>query len=103
MGRAAKTAVSTASALLLACATFYLARKPIATWLFERYLNQRGIESSIAIDRLSFSGIVARFRLGNPRAPDLTVERIVVTIAWQGLKPRITSADVYRPVARQSM
>lgn len=102
MGRAAKIAVAAISGLLLICATLYLARRPITAWLLERYLGQHGVESSIVIDRLSFSGLVARLRLGNPGAPDLTVERIGASIGWQGVEPHVTSIELYRPVLRMS-
>ena len=102
MGRVTKVIVAVAGGLLLVCATLYLARRPVVAWLIEYYLDQHGIESSVVVDRLNFSGLAARLRLGNPRAPDLTVERLVVAIGWQSLEPRITSMDIYRPMLRMS-
>lgn len=100
-GRALRNiALASTAGLVLASSALIVARRPVAGWLVESYLAGQGIAASVQIDSLGFAGASARLRLGDASAPELSVEKIAVSFAWQGWSPHIAAIVLVRPVVR---
>jgi hypothetical protein len=74
------------------------AARPIAANALTDWLRQHGAPSRIDLRRFDLDGLSARLTLGDPRDPDLTVERLDVTYAlsgpWNGKALAITPRTV---------
>lgn len=92
-------------ALLLA-GLLYLNRRAAARELLTGWLERRGVQSEVEIERIELDGLVARVRIGDPRDPDFAAERVEVDYAigtpWsaQGLGLRPGRVRLVRPVLR---
>jgi len=113
--RAAKAARRTGLVLLILlavlavlAAALYLNRRAAAREVLIGWLDQRGIEADVTIERLELDGFVGRIRIGDPKNPDLTVERAEVDYAiaapWSSSGLGLTARRIrlVRPVLRAS-
>ena len=63
----------------------YVARERIAVHLAQQWLGEHGAAgSAVEVQGLSLSGFDAKVRIGDPKDPDLTVERMTVDYAVSG-------------------
>jgi hypothetical protein len=83
--------------------------RPVATHLAMAWLRDKGAQSAVEITALSGSTLTARLRVGDPRDPDLTVERVdvayVVSWPWRGKELDVTPTAVrlVRPRLKTSL
>lgn len=88
--------------------TLYAARREAARQILTGWLERRGIEADLQIERLELNGLVARVRVGDPADPDFTVERVEVDYAvgmpWSqaGLGVTPSRIRLIRPILRAS-
>lgn len=89
-------------------ATLYLNRKAAARAVLVGWLDQRGIVSEVSVERLEIDGFTGRIRIGDPKNPDVVVEKVEVDYAlvmpWSrgGLGVRPGRIRLVRPVMRAS-
>jgi len=94
------------AALLLAA--LYLNRRAAARDVLVGWLDQRGIQADVEVERIELDGFVGRIRIGDPRNPDVTVERVevdyAVALPWSktGLGVTPSRIRLVRPVMRAS-
>jgi hypothetical protein len=94
-------------AILVALA--WLNRRAVTRQVLVGWLEREGVPADVDIQRIEMDGVVARVRIGDPRNPDVTVERVEVDYAigspWskQGLGVTPTRIRLVRPVARVSL
>ena len=109
-GRRLAVAVAVlACVLLVLTGLLYLNRKAATRQILVGWLERQGIEAEMEVDRVEIDGIVASIRIGDPRHPDVVVERVEVDYAigtpWSraglGLTPR--RIRLVRPVLRASL
>ncbi|WP_374469320.1 YdbH domain-containing protein [Phenylobacterium sp.] len=81
----------------------YATRRIIAREALSGWLQSKGIASEAEIQSLGFTDAVARLRVGDPRNPDLTVERAEVGYALRGFRLEVSSIKLTRPVLRASV
>jgi hypothetical protein len=92
--------------LLLLAAALYLNRRAAARELLVGWLDRRGIDADVEVERLELSGFVGRIVIGDPRDPDIRVERVEVDYAlampWSeaGLGVTPSRIRLVRPVAK---
>lgn len=92
-------------ALLLA-GLLYLNRRAAARELLTGWLEKRGVQSEVEIERIELDGLIARVRVGDPRDPDFAAERVevdyVVGLPWSraGLGVTPSRVRLVRPVLR---
>ncbi|MND72792.1 Dicarboxylate transport [compost metagenome] len=92
--------------LLLLAAALYLNRRAAARELLVGWLDRRGIDADVEVERLELSGFVGRIVIGDPRDPDVRVERVEVDYAlampWSeaGLGVTPSRIRLVRPVAK---
>jgi hypothetical protein len=82
---------------IVALATLYIWRKPIAENVLADELEKRGVQATYTLDRVGFrTQQVSNLVIGDPANPDLTARRAVIQIKikWNG------SVEVYRVAAR---
>src|SRR6266566_6636134 len=81
----------------------YVARKPIAAFLVQTYLQRYGVASTVEFDQLARGGFTARVRLG-PATPEFSAEIFDVTLDYIGpfAFPTIATVKLVRPVLRAS-
>lgn len=92
--------------LLVLVAALYLNRRSAARQALTGWLDRQGIDADVDIERLELDGVIASVRIGDPRAPDVVVERVEVDYAigapWSkaglGLTP--SRIRLVRPVVR---
>src|SRR6266700_1836879 len=84
-------------------ASVYLARRPIAAFLVQSYLQRHGVASMIEFDQLARCGFSAHVRLG-PATPEFSAEIFDVTLDYTGplAFPTIGTVKLVRPVLRAS-
>lgn len=90
-------------------AAAWLNRRAIARETLVGWLRDRGIPAEVEVERIELDGLVARIRVGDPRAPELVVERAEVDYAvgwpWSrdsvGVQP--SRVRLVRPVLRASL
>lgn len=93
-----------ASALL----ALYALRREAARQILIGWLERRGIEADLQIERLELNGLTARIRVGDPADPDFSVERVEVDYAlgmpWSpaGLGVSPSRVRLIRPILRAS-
>lgn len=114
--RRARSAVRTALAvvliglalLVLLVAALYLNRRAAARELLVGWLDRKGIDADVEVDRLEVDGFVGKISIGDPRNPDFKVERVEVDYAlgmtWSkaGLGVTPSRIRLVRPLARAS-
>lgn len=94
-------------ALLLTFAVaLYAARREAARQVLIGWLERRGIEAEIEVERLELDSLTARIRVGDPANPDFSVERVEMDYAlglpWSetGLGVTPSRIRLIRPVLR---
>lgn len=109
MRRRDRLAVGLVIAVVLvavAAAALYLNRKAAARAVLVGWLDQRGIQSDVSVERLEIDGFTGRIRIGDPANPDVVVERVEVDYAlsmpWSrgGFGVRPGRVRLVRPVMR---
>ncbi|WP_269514885.1 intermembrane phospholipid transport protein YdbH family protein [Brevundimonas subvibrioides] len=81
-------------------------RRVAAREILVGWLDRRGIEADVSIERLELTGFVGRVRIGDASNPDVTIERVEVDYAlglpWSRQGPGVTPSRIrlVRPVAR---
>ena len=102
------TAVVVLVVLAVLAAALYLNRRAAARSILVGWLDQRGIQADVDVERIEMDGFVGRVRIGDPRNPDVTVERVEVDYAlglpWSraGLGVTPSRIRLVRPVLRAS-
>ncbi|CAL1689920.1 hypothetical protein MMB232_00039 [Brevundimonas subvibrioides] len=92
--------------VMVLAATAWMNRRVAAREILVGWLDRRGIEADVTIQRLELTGFVGRVRIGDPSNPDVTVERVEVDYAlglpWsrQGFGVTPSRIRLVRPVAR---
>lgn len=108
---ARKLGIALAVALILLSlliAIAWLNRRVAARELLVGWLDQRGIQADVEIERLELNGFVGKVRIGDAANPDVTVERVEVDYAlalpWSQTGMGVTPSRIrlVRPVARAS-
>lgn len=95
--------------LLILFAVLWLNRRAATRQVLIGWLEQQGVDADMQIERLEMDGLVARVRIGDPDAPDVTVERVEVDYGigapWSkgGLGVTPTRIRLVRPVVRASV
>ena len=67
--------------IALALAALYLNRRAAAREVLTGWLDRRGIDADVEVERLEIDGFVGRIRIGDPADPDFSVERVEVDYA----------------------
>ncbi|MBN9479239.1 MAG: YdbH domain-containing protein [Bordetella sp.] len=106
----ARTAVRTlliAAAVLVAlAAALYLNRRAAARELLVGWLDRRGVDADVEVERLEVNGFVGKISIGDPVNPDFRVERVEVDYAlglpWSkaGLGVTPSRIRLVRPIVR---
>ena len=97
-----------ACVLLVLAGLLYLNRRAATRQVLIGWLERQGIPADVDIERVELDGIVARVRIGDPRDPDVVVERVEVDYAigspWSktGLGINPSRIRLVRPVLRAS-
>ncbi|WP_262422242.1 YdbH domain-containing protein [Brevundimonas denitrificans] len=92
--------------LLAAALTLYAARREAARQVLVGWLERRGIEAEVEIERLELDTLTARIRVGDGDDPDFSVERVEVDYAlglpWSetGLGVTPSRIRLIRPILR---
>ena len=95
--------------LLVVAALTWLNRRAVTRQVLVGWLEREGVPADVDIERVELDGVVARVRIGDPRNPDVVVERVEVDYAigapWskQGLGVTPSRIRLLRPVARVSL
>jgi hypothetical protein len=105
LGRVAGVVVLVVALLL---AALYLNRRAAAREVLVGWLDRRGVQAEVEVERIELDGFVGRIRIGDPKNPDVTVERVEVdyAVAWPwsktGLGVTPSRVRLVRPVMRAS-
>lgn len=84
----------------------YLNRRAAARQVLTGWLDQRGIEAQVDVDRFEIDGFVGSIRIGDPNDPDVVIERVEVDYAvsapWSATGTGVTPSRIrlVRPVVR---
>lgn len=89
-----------AAILLIAALALYAARRNLAREALTGWLESKGIASEAQVESFGPAGATARLRIGDPRNPDVTVERAEVQYGLRGLGLEVRSVRLVRPVVR---
>ncbi|WP_420479678.1 intermembrane phospholipid transport protein YdbH family protein [Brevundimonas sp. FT23028] len=95
--------------VLVIAAMAWLNRRAVTRQVLVGWLERQGVPADVDIQRVELDGVVARVRIGDPRNPDVTVERVevdyVVGAPWSrgGLGVAPSRIRLVRPVARVSL
>jgi hypothetical protein len=106
--RAAVGAAVVLVILSLLIAIAWLNRRAAARELLVGWLDHRGIQADVEIERLELNGFVGKVRVGDAANPDVSVERVEVDYAlalpWSRTGMGVTPSRIrlVRPVARAS-
>ncbi|MDZ4321573.1 MAG: hypothetical protein U1A07_22520, partial [Phenylobacterium sp.] len=65
----------------LLAAALYLNRRAAAREVLVGWLERQGVQADVEVERIELDGFVGRIRIGDPRNPDVTVERVEVDYA----------------------
>lgn len=93
--------------LIAVMAGLWLNRRAVARDALIGWLDQKGIEAEVEVERIELDGVTARIRVGDERNPDFVVERAEVdyVIGWPwsgGLGVTPSRIRLVRPVLRAS-
>ncbi len=94
--------------LVVLAAALYLNRRAAARELLTGWLDRKGIDADVEVERLEVDGFVGKISIGDPRDPDFKVERVEVDYAlgmpWSqtGLGVTPSRIRLVRPLARAS-
>ncbi|WEK58076.1 MAG: YdbH domain-containing protein [Candidatus Brevundimonas phytovorans] len=94
--------------LVVLAATLYLNRRAAAREMLTDWLDRKGIDADVEVERLEMDGFVGKISIGDPRNPDFKVERVEVDYAlgmpWSkaGLGVTPSRIRLVRPLARAS-
>ncbi|KQW81981.1 intermembrane phospholipid transport protein YdbH family protein [Brevundimonas sp. Root1279] len=94
--------------LLVLAGLLYLNRRAAARQVLVGWLERQGVEADLEIEKVELDGVIARIRIGDPRNPDVVVERVEVDYAvgapWskEGLGVTPSRIRLLRPVLRAS-
>ena len=92
--------------LSLLAAVVWLNRRAAAREVLVGWLDQRGIQADVEIERLELNGFVGSVRIGDQTNPDVTIQRVEVDYAlglpWSSTGLGVTPSRIrlVRPVAR---
>lgn len=92
--------------LLVLAAALYLNRRAAARELLVGWLERKGIDADVGVERLEVNGFVGKISIGDPRNPDFKVERVEVDYAvglpWSkaGLGVTPSRVRLVRPIVR---
>ncbi|WP_394763984.1 YdbH domain-containing protein [Phenylobacterium sp.] len=87
-------------AVLLVLLALYTARKVIAREVLTGWLRAHGVAAQLEVDGLGLGAFGGRLRLGDPRAPDATVDDVRITYGLRGLSFEVRSVTLRAPVLR---
>lgn len=105
-GRGRRIGAVVVGLTLVLVATLYLNRRAATQQVLVGWLARQGIDADIAVEKVELDGFVARVRIGDPRAPEVEIERVevdyVIGLPWQAGGAGLTPSRVrlLRPVAR---
>lgn len=94
--------------LFVLAAALYLNRRAAARELLVGWLDRKGIDADVEVERLEVDGFVGKISIGDPRNPDFKVERVevdyVLGTPWSktGLGVTPSRIRLVRPLARAS-
>lgn len=94
--------------LIVLAAALYLNRRAAARELLVGWLDRKGIDADVEVEQLEIDGFVGKISIGDPRNPDLKVERVEVDYAlglpWSksGLGVTPSRIRLIRPLVRAS-
>ncbi len=94
--------------LLVLAAALYLNRRAAARELLVGWLERKGIDADVEVERLELNGFVGKVSIGDPKNPDFRVERVEVDYAvgmpWSkaGLGVTPSRVRMVRPIVRAS-
>ncbi len=94
--------------LALLTALSWMNRRTAAREVLVGWLDRRGIEAQVEVERLELDGFIGRVRIGDPANPDVTIERVEVDYAlampWAvgGMSVSPSRIRLVRPVMRAS-
>src|SRR5690606_14541703 len=80
-GRLAVVLLVILGLLAAAALTLYAARREAARQVLVGWLERRGIEAEVEVERLELDSLTARIRVGDADNPDFSVERVEVDYA----------------------
>ncbi|MBU4238237.1 MAG: C4-dicarboxylate ABC transporter, partial [Alphaproteobacteria bacterium] len=92
----------------LLAAALYLNRRAAAREVLVGWLERQGVQADVEVERIELDGFVGRIRIGDPRNPDVTVERVevdyAVALPWSRTGVGVTPSRIrlVRPVMRAS-
>ena len=92
--------------LLILAATLYLNRRAAARELLVGWLDRKGIDADVEVERMELNGCVGKVSIGDPKNPDFKVERVEVDYAvglpWSkaGLGVTPSRVRLVRPIVR---
>ncbi len=92
--------------ILVLAAALYLNRRAAARELLVGWLERKGIDADVEVERLEVNGFVGRISIGDPNNPDFKVERVEVDYAvglpWSkaGLGVTPSRVRLVRPIVR---
>lgn len=84
----------------------YLNRRAAARQMLTGWLDRRGIEAQVEVERFEVDGFVGSIRIGDPKNPDVVIERVEVdyalTAPWSTSGTGVTPSRIrlVRPVVR---
>jgi len=94
--------------LVVLAAALYLNRRAAAREMLTGWLDRKGIDADVEVERLEMDGFVGKISIGDPRNPDFKVERVevdyVLGLPWSrtGLGVTPSRIRLVRPLARAS-
>ncbi|WP_392354819.1 hypothetical protein V8F63_06455 [Brevundimonas sp. LF-1] len=92
--------------LLVLAAALYLNRRAAARELLVGWLERKGVDADVEVERLEINGFVGKISIGDPKNPDFKVERVEVDYAlglpWSKARLGVTPSRVrlVRPIVR---
>ncbi|RZJ02785.1 MAG: C4-dicarboxylate ABC transporter, partial [Brevundimonas sp.] len=106
--RASVTAGVVVLILALTVVLVWLNRRAATRQVLVGWLEQQGVDADMEVERVEMDGLTARIRIGDPRNPDVIIDRVEVDYAigtpWskQGLGVTPSRIRLVRPVVRAS-